>query len=190
MKLKEKQKKILEVSIELFKEKGFVGASMRDLAAKLDMKAASLYAHIRSKDELLEWICFDIAESFFEEFNQVQSSTLPAQDKLNLFIEKHLIVVLRNPDITNIYYHEWKHLDASLDRFILLRKKYQDEVEVFLDKIFLELNQPLVSPKISTRFLLHTLNNSYYWYKAGELPVDQMIEEIRDRVLFGLIGKP
>ncbi|NWJ53432.1 MAG: helix-turn-helix transcriptional regulator, partial [Bacteroidetes bacterium] len=50
MELKEKQRKILDVAVELFKEKGYMGSSVRDLATKLNIKAASLYAHIRSKE--------------------------------------------------------------------------------------------------------------------------------------------
>ena len=53
MELKEKQRKILDVAVELFKEKGYLGSSVRDLATKLNIKAASLYAHIHSKEEIL-----------------------------------------------------------------------------------------------------------------------------------------
>lgn len=81
---------------------------MRDLAASLNIKAASLYAHIRSKDELLEWICFSIAGRFFEGLNEVKNADLPAKERLNLFIEKHLSIVLENPDVTHIYSNEWK----------------------------------------------------------------------------------
>lgn len=189
MKLKEKQEKILEAAIELFKERGFVGASMRDLAAKLDIKAASLYAHIRSKDELLEWISFGLAEDFFDGLKEVQNANLDAFEKLNLFIEKHLSVVLENPDVTNIYSNEWKHLDASLDRFIQLRKEYQNQVEVLLESIFKDLKLPTDAIKFNTRFLLHTLNNSYYWYKVGEKSTKEMITEIKTKVLYGLVGK-
>lgn len=189
MELKEKQQKILEAAIELFKEKGFVGASMRDLASKLDIKAASLYAHIRSKDELLEWISFGLAEKFFAGLREVQSAKLTPEKKLDFFIEKHLQVVLENPDVTNIYSNEWKHLDASLDRFVQLRKEYQNEVELLLTDIFTKLGKPLDATKFTTRFLLHTLNNSYFWFKPGEKVPEQMIGEIKDKVLFGLIGR-
>lgn len=188
MKLKQKQEKILEAAIELFKERGFVGASMRDLAARLDIKAASLYAHIRSKDELLEWISFGVAEDFFKGLQEVQEAEVSAKEKLDLFIEKHLQVVLANPDVTNIYSNEWKHLDASLDRFIQLRKEYQKQVETLLEEIFVKMNLPLDSTKFTTRFLLHTLNNSYYWFKSGEKSTSEMIEEIKNKVLYGLIG--
>lgn len=189
MKLKQKQEKILEAAIELFKERGFVGASMRDLAARLDIKAASLYAHIHSKDELLEWICFSVAEKFFDGLKEVMEAQISVEEKLDLFIEKHLSIVLENPDVTNIYSNEWKHLDTSLDRFILLRKEYQKKVETLMDEFFTALGKPLDSSRFTSRFLLHTLNNSYYWYKLGEKGTKEMIEEIKDKVLYGLVGR-
>lgn len=190
MELKDKQKEILQVAIELFKEKGFVAASMRDLAAKLNIKAASLYAHIKSKDELLEWICFGIADDFFEGLRTVQQAELSAEEKLDFFMEKHLETVLKNPEVTNIYTNEWKHLTTSLDRFIALRKQYQLEVENLLEAIFTAMDQPLDSKRFTTRFLLHTLNNSYYWYKQGEKSKEERIAEIKEKVCYGLLGKP
>ncbi|QCX52517.1 TetR/AcrR family transcriptional regulator [Elizabethkingia sp. JS20170427COW] len=186
--LKERQQEILEAAIELFKEKGFVGASMRDLAAKLDIKAASLYAHIQSKEELLEWICFGIAEDFFNHLKTVEAAPLKASEKLNFFIESHLQVVLANPDITDIYSHEWKHLGGSLNHFISLRKKYQLKVEALLESIFHELHKPSTSIKFTTKFLLHTLNNSFYWENFEEKTPDEMICEIKHKVLYGLLG--
>ena len=94
MELKEKQQRILEVAIELFKEKGYPASSVRDLATKLNIKAASLYAHIRSKEEILEWICFGVAQEFFDELQVIKTTNLPPKEKLNLFIDIHLSIVL------------------------------------------------------------------------------------------------
>jgi AcrR family transcriptional regulator len=82
MELKEKQRKILDVAVELFKEKGYMGSSVRDLATKLNIKAASLYAHIRSKEEILEWICFGIAQEFFDELQEVKNTDISPKEKL------------------------------------------------------------------------------------------------------------
>jgi hypothetical protein len=53
-------------------ERLHMGSSVRDLATRLNIKAASLYAHIRSKEEILEWICFGIAQEFFDELQEVK----------------------------------------------------------------------------------------------------------------------
>ncbi|MDF2932488.1 MAG: TetR family transcriptional regulator [Chryseobacterium sp.] len=188
MELKEKQRKILDVAVELFKEKGYMGSSVRDLATKLNIKAASLYAHIRSKEEILEWICFGIANDFFTELQTVKNTDINPKDKLNLFIDKHLSIVLRNRDVTHIYSNEWRHLEERLPEFVELRKKYQKEVEELISEIYQAENWELKSPTFTTRFILHTLNNSYFWFKRNIESTTEITDEIRDKILFGLLG--
>ncbi|KQT21863.1 TetR family transcriptional regulator [Chryseobacterium sp. Leaf404] len=188
MELKEKQQKILEVAIELFKEKGYPASSVRDLATKLNIKAASLYAHIRSKEEILEWICFGVAQEFFDELQVIKTTSLPPKEKLNLFIDKHLSIVLKNRDVTHIYSNEWKHLEVRLTEFVDLRKNYQQEVEQLISEIYTAENWELKSPTFTTRFILHTLNNSYFWFKRNIESTDDIREEIKEKLLFGLIG--
>lgn len=189
MELKEKQKKIIDVAVELFKEKGYMGSSVRDLATKLNIKAASLYAHIRSKEEILEWICFGIAQEFFDELQEVKNTNIPPREKLNLFIEKHLSVVLKNRDVTHIYSNEWKHLEERLPEFIALRKNYQQEVEELISEIYQAEKWELRSSAFTTRFILHTLNNSYFWFKRNTESTSEITDEIRDKILYGLLGK-
>ncbi|MCU7615509.1 TetR/AcrR family transcriptional regulator [Chryseobacterium sp. GMJ5] len=188
MVLKDKQNKILEAAVELFKEKGYMGSSVRDLATRLNIKAASLYAHIRSKEEILEWICFGIAHEFFAELQKVKSTNISPREKLNLFIDKHLSIVLKNRDVTHIYSNEWRHLDVKLPEFIELRKKYQQEVEQLISEIYQAENWELKSSAFTTRFILHTLNNSYFWFKRNVESTTDITDEIRDKILFGLIG--
>lgn len=188
MELKEKQRKILDVAVELFKEKGYMGSSVRDLATKLNIKAASLYAHIRSKEEILEWICFGIAQEFFEELQEVKNTDIAPKDKLNLFLDKHLSVVLQNRDVTHIYSNEWRHLEERLPEFIALRKNYQDEVEQLISEIYKAEKWELKSPTFTTRFILHTLNNSYFWFKRNTESTSEITDEIREKLLYGLLG--
>ncbi|MEI3788083.1 MULTISPECIES: TetR/AcrR family transcriptional regulator [Chryseobacterium] len=188
MELKEKQKKILDVAVELFKEKGYMGSSVRDLATKLNIKAASLYAHIRSKEEILEWICFGIAQDFFDELQEVKNTDIAPKDKLNLFLDKHLSVVLQNRDVTHIYSNEWRHLEERLPEFIALRKNYQDEVEQLISEIYEAEKWELKSPTFTTRFILHTLNNSYFWFKRNTESTSEITDEIRAKLLYGLLG--
>ncbi|MCT2562903.1 TetR/AcrR family transcriptional regulator [Chryseobacterium herbae] len=188
MELKEKQRKILDVAVELFKEKGYMGSSVRDLATKLNIKAASLYAHIRSKEEILEWICFGIAQEFFDELQEVKNTDVAPKDKLNLFLDKHLSVVLQNRDVTHIYSNEWRHLEERLPEFIALRKNYQDEVEQLISEIFQAESWELKSPTFTTRFILHTLNNSYFWFKRNTESTSEITDEIRAKLLYGLLG--
>ena len=49
-----RKEQIVNKAAKMFKQKGFVATSMRDLAAELGIEAASIYHHFKSKEELLE----------------------------------------------------------------------------------------------------------------------------------------
>lgn len=62
MNLTLKQLEILTTANTLFCQNGFVETSMRDLALCLEVKAASLYSHFKSKEDILTHICDEIYE--------------------------------------------------------------------------------------------------------------------------------
>ena len=61
MKITDRKTEIRNVSATLFKEKGYSAVTMRDIAQAMDIKAASLYNHIKSKQEILVLIIIEIA---------------------------------------------------------------------------------------------------------------------------------
>ena len=64
MQATKKQLEIYNVAKKLFVEKGYAETSVRDIAAILNIKAASLYSHINSKEEILDYICEDVFNRF------------------------------------------------------------------------------------------------------------------------------
>jgi AcrR family transcriptional regulator len=53
---KDTKERIFKAAIDLFSEKGFDAASMREIAEMVGIKKASLYSHYNSKDQILEKI--------------------------------------------------------------------------------------------------------------------------------------
>src|SRR5665213_4608358 len=87
-----KKEVIIEKASKLFREKGFGAASMRDLAEHVGVEAASLYNHIQSKAEILQTICFKVANDFLSHLDAVQSSPESALKKLERIIRFHIPV--------------------------------------------------------------------------------------------------
>ncbi|TDI68762.1 MAG: TetR/AcrR family transcriptional regulator, partial [Bacteroidetes bacterium] len=64
MKITSRKEEIIDVASQLFKEKGYSAVSVRDIALAMGMKAASLYNHIESKQEILSILILELARNF------------------------------------------------------------------------------------------------------------------------------
>ena len=74
MKPESRKEEIINAASVLFKEKGYSAVTMRDLATAMGIKAASLYNHIQSKQEILSTIIIDLAEEFTTGMDHIVAS--------------------------------------------------------------------------------------------------------------------
>ena len=58
---------------KLFREKGYRGTSMRDIAKSVGLEAASLYNHIDSKQQILSELLMRLAHLFTEQMDEVNA---------------------------------------------------------------------------------------------------------------------
>src|SRR6202140_5566956 len=85
-----KKEIIIEKAARLFREKGFGAASLRDLAETAGVEAASLYNHIQSKSEILQAICFKVANEFISHLETIEMSNEPILTKMETIIRLHI----------------------------------------------------------------------------------------------------
>src|ERR1700676_3124392 len=125
---KNSSKKIttIEKAPKFFREKAFGAASMRDLAENVGVEAASLYNHIQSKSEILQAICFKVANDFLSHLEAVQASPEPILKKLELIIRFHIRMMMDKYEFVYISDHEWRHLpEPYLSNFLNQRRSYR-----------------------------------------------------------------
>lgn len=54
------REKIIEVSLELFAQRGFSGSSVRDIAKAVGVRESALYKHFKNKQDILEQIIIEM----------------------------------------------------------------------------------------------------------------------------------
>src|SRR4051812_14579612 len=100
-----RKEQILTAAAQLFKERGYAATSMRDIATKLNIEAASLYHHIKSKEEILEIICFGMADKFLAAIAEVNDIYFNAEEKLRMAIKYHVHIITANQEQSAVFLH-------------------------------------------------------------------------------------
>lgn len=168
-----------------------MATSMRDIADKMGIEAASLYNHITSKEEILHDICFDHAQLFLRAIAEVNDIYFDAEKKLRMAIQNHVEILTANLTQSKVFLQEWKYLgDENRAEFIRLRDKYEKEFTVILQNGEDENLFKSVDKKFAVLSILSSLNWIVEWYKPdGEMTPTQIAEKLSDFVMIGL-NKP
>lgn len=186
-----RKEQILQTAAVLFKQKGYASTSMRDIAAALGIEAASLYHHIKSKEEILETICFGMADRLLNGIAEVNDIYFSAEEKLRMAIEYHVAIVTENISQSAVFQHEWKSLsEPKLQEFKTLRDAYENEIKVILnDGVQEDIFEP-VDQKFAALTILSTVNWINEWYNpSGKMKPKEVAEKLSDFILGGLRKK-
>jgi AcrR family transcriptional regulator len=157
-------------------------------ATTVGIEAASLYSHIKSKESILQQICFSMAEQFMQIIEQLGKENLSLENKLAKAIELHVQVIANNTDASGVFLHDWKHLsEPHLSKFKSLRKKYES--------FYIELIQEGIENKrfknIDTKFVVMNLFSGMNWiydyYKPNrKMQPKEIADNLVDLLLNGL----
>ena len=188
--IKNRKAQITEVAQNMFREKGYPATSMRDLAARIGIEPASLYSHIRSKEEILRTICFRIAEEFFNSIREVSKSTNSADIKLQNAIISHVEVIKNNADAFAVFYHDWRHLsEPDLSEFSAARREYENIFRAIVQEGIEEGIFKPMDVKFTVLTLFSSLNWIYHWFKpSGKMNPKEIGENLSSLILHGLMN--
>src|SRR4249919_1068716 len=98
--------KILEQATAIFCEKGYEGASMRDLSRAAGMSLAGLYHYFDSKEDLLYLIQKHTFRTIIERLQERLKDATGAEQRVRIFIENHLEYFLANKEAMRVLTHE------------------------------------------------------------------------------------
>lgn len=163
-----RKEEIVRVAAQLFKEKGYTAVTMRDLAAKMGIKAASLYNHINSKQDILDAVIISLAEAFTNGMQGIKSSNLSAIDKLKNIIELHVKLSSQNSYGMASLNNDWMHLEKRLDYYKKLRIEYEDDFRTILVDGIAAGEIIEANPEVMLFSILTTLRSLYIWIPKKE----------------------
>jgi AcrR family transcriptional regulator len=172
-----KKEVIIEKASKLFREKGFGAASMRDLAEHVGVEAASLYNHIQSKAEILQAICFRVANEFMTNLEAVEASHQSTLKKMEAIIRVHIRMMLDQYEFVYIADHEWRHLaEPYLSNFLNQRRGYRKRLGDLIEEGISRGEMKAIEPYTAVLVILSAISGIDSWQRSRKSTSAEALE--------------
>ena len=172
----------------LFREKGYKATSMRDIAVQVDMEAASLYNHIKSKHDILSDLLFYIARRFQRGMKEINESSSSSLEKIKALIVLHIKLTTEDTHAIGLLTRDWRHLkEPELSNFVAIRNSYSED---FLALINAGMKEGAIK-KANSEIVLNTIFSSlswlYVWYTTDKnISPEELEVQITDLLVNGI----
>lgn len=170
---------VLDHATEVFCEKGYEGASMRDLSRASGMSLAGLYHYFESKERLLYLIQKNTFTTILEKLKARLQATDQPEQRIRIFIRNHLEYFLANQEGMKVLSHEDEALKNGLGSEIAAVKREYYRICIGLMEALKRERGLEFDARTAVMSLFGMINWIYTWYNPR---VDGDAEELAQRM--------
>lgn len=181
--------RILDRAAQLILDKGFAATSMRDIASSVGVKAASLYHHFASKDEIFTAILERGIEVMVTAFEQVEAtSTSEAETLLREHVRAHLGSLFEFGPYTAAHVTTFHNAPPVIyDAIVPRRDSYEAMWAGLFDRLEQQGSLNASDTSIARLVLFGGMNSTIEWFDpAGVLTLDDLADMIVDQFWHGV----
>ncbi len=182
---------IFKEAARLFREKGYHGSTLRELAKRAGVKGGSIYHHYSSKQEILYLIMDYTMNNLINKVKLEIEGIGSPLDKLRQAIRFHVEYHTIDRDETYVADAELRSLDVkNYKKIIKMRDKYELIYRGIIQDGIAEGDIAAQSVGLASRALLQMCTGISYWYKPnGKQTIDEITDEYVDLFLWGVCRK-
>jgi len=175
---------ILDVAVGVFRERGYDGSTLDDVARAAGITKASIYYHVRSKEELLARGVGRALDALFAVLDERPAKRGRAATRLKYIVHRTIeITVDKLPEVTLLLRVRG---NTPVERQIMERRR---EFDHLIARVMRQAQRQGdiradVEPRLATRLLFGMLNSITEWYRqGGRLDAPEVAEAI-SRIAF------
>ena len=184
-----RKEKIIEKAVQMYRDRGYTSSSVRDLAQRVGIEAPSIYSHFKSKEHILQHICFEMASAFMKGIDLAENELRP-KERLKAAIKQHIEVVLGQKEASAVMWNEWKFLtNPSYEKFQKMVKDYEERFTKMIRQGMGDGEFKRQDPNIVSNLILASLNSLSHWYKDSDATHEEIEREFTDIYLKGILAK-
>jgi len=173
---------LVRVSARLFREKGFDGTTVRDIADAVGMRSGSPFYHFKTKQDILAAVMEEGLVAGLAGTDRIVDSDMPPREKFRALIRSHLETVLaEGHDFIPVLLYEWRALSPELQaRIIDLKDRYDAKWQ----RVLTELKDAGLirsDSKVVRLLMFGAVNYTAQWFRRGKgLTIDQLADQAID----------
>ena len=160
------EEKIIEAATEVFQEKGFEGARMREISDHANINKGLLHYYFKTKEALFNAI-FSRAMSFMiKNLSGMLASEASVFDKIDLFVEKYMSFLLANPRLPLFIVAELNRNPERLINSIRKNVNMQPNIGLFRQSIEKAVANKEITPIDYRHLLINLISLSVFPFIA------------------------
>ena len=168
------RQRILDVTAALVLEHGVAGVAQRQIAERVGIKAASLYHHFASKNEIVEAVFRQGIDVMERAWDEAAASTTDPRERLAAHVRAHLSALFENGPYTAAHVTAFRTAPAEVREAVVpMRDAYEARWTGLLAE--LDLATPVGLSRLT---LFGAMNTTVEWFDVDRGNLDELAEVI------------
>ena len=148
--VRKRREQIVKAAVQLFNEKGYHGATTREVAQASGFSIGTLYEYIGSKEDILYLVCDSVYDEVMEKWEQLMDENLKGIERLQQVIDAYFRVVDDMQNEVLVMYQESKSLSEDALNYVLqkelsMKVMFEKELRDCVEAGLLDLKQKEIS---------------------------------------------
>ena len=189
------RQRILDAAARTFRDKGYAGTTLNDIAVAALLRAGSIYYHFDSKERLLEEVLdigiARVAAAVRRALEALPPDTSPTE-RIRTGIEAHLRSLLYHGEYTSASFRIFGQAPRDVQSRVLSRRRayadcWRDLLREARAAGEVRAERDLA---LARMFLFGALNWSVEWYDPDKGSLDDFVREAAETFLHGILAPP
>jgi AcrR family transcriptional regulator len=179
----DRRQEIIDAAAAIFKEKGYAGTSIQDVADAVDILKGSLYYYIKSKDDLLFEVVQEVHRGGLANLEKGKEIEGSALERIRSFVVRHMTYNARNLVKMTVFFHDFRSLGPERQAMIVEERDLYDQ---YLRGMIVAGQKEGcvrsdVDPRMAAFSILGSMNWMYQWYRPdGSKPIEEIAAEFAE----------
>lgn len=181
---------ILRYAAQEFAEKGYEGASIRDISRSSGVSLSGLYYYIESKQKLLYLIQIHTFKTILMRLEKALRVAAEPAKRLSLLVHNHLEYFLQHPMEMKVLAHEDDALEGEYRKEVseIKRRYYGVALQIFEDLRRTGQSRRL-NPRVAVLSLFGMMNWIHTWHRPQVDPrAEALSEAMAEMFLHGVMN--